>query len=88
MRTNNVPSMVMLSAGVVYCVFATQKQLEAMAFIKQLLIVLIIFFFIGVILRVILDKAMAAFADKQPETKKEDQDSNSTQDESKVEEKK
>ena len=89
MRTNNVPSLVMLSAGLVDCIIGVKNQMDAIAFVKQLAIVLLVFYVIGSVLKLILDKAMKAFADPPEEKeKKKDQSTDEAEDASKVEEKK
>ena len=92
MRTNYIPAGIMLLAGLVDCVIAFGKHMETGAFIKELLIVLIIFFFIGLLIRSILEKALKAFADKtEPEEegkKKGDKDTQSAKDSTQNKEKK
>ena len=57
MKTNNVPALVMLSAGLVDCVIAIKKGQPLWPFTRQLLLVLIIFYILGSIIRVILDRS-------------------------------
>ncbi len=67
MKTNNVPALIMLSAGALYCLIGIRNGIELTQFMTQLLIVLIIFFIIGSILRAVLDKAMDVMATKKVE---------------------
>lgn len=57
MKTNNVPALVMLSAGLVDCVIAIKMRQPLWPFTRQLLLVLIIFYILGSIIRVILDRS-------------------------------
>lgn len=57
MKTNNVPALVMLSAGLVDCVIAIKMGQPLWSFTRQLLLVLIIFYILGSIIRVILDRS-------------------------------
>ena len=56
MKTNNVPALVMLTAGFVDCVMAIRTGQELGPFVKQLLIILLIFYALGSIVKVILDR--------------------------------
>ena len=58
MKTDNVPALVMLSAGALYCLIGIRNGIEFTQFMTQLLMVLIIFLIIGSILRAVLDKSM------------------------------
>lgn len=67
MKTKDVPAVVMLLAGGVYCVMGISHQTPLWEFTLYLLPVLIIFWMIGGILRMILDKYMVEMADKPEE---------------------
>jgi hypothetical protein len=67
MKTNYVPAYVMLTAGVIDSIFALLHHMELLAYLKQLLLVLVIFLFIGNILKLILDIGMKQMADKDEE---------------------
>lgn len=87
MRTNGVPSLVMLSAGFVDCIIGVSRHMDVVAFMRQLAFVLLIFYIIGVIVKLILDKSMKAFADPPQEEKKNDS-ATVSEESAKVEEKK
>lgn len=65
MKTDNVPALVMLIAGVVYCLIGICCGIELTCFLSQLLIVLIVFLIIGNILKAVFDKTMSI---EEPET--------------------
>ena len=56
MKTNNVPALVMLTAGFIDCVIAIRTGQSLLPFTRQLLIVLLIFYILGSIIKVILDR--------------------------------
>lgn len=56
MKTNNVPALVMLSAGFIDCVIAIRTGQSLWSFTKQLLLVLILFYILGSIIKVVLDR--------------------------------
>ena len=72
MKTKDVPAIVMLLAGGVYCVIGIRYQIPLMQFTLQLLIVLIIFWILGGIVRMVLDKYMVEMADKTEENEDEE----------------
>ena len=56
MKTNGIPAIVMLSAGFVDCVLAIYTHMSLWNFTRQLLFVLILFYIIGCVVKVILDR--------------------------------
>lgn len=56
MKTNGVPAIVMLSAGFLDCILAIYTHMSLWNFTKQLLAVLILFYIIGCVVKVILDR--------------------------------
>lgn len=70
MKTNYVPAMVMLTAGFIDCVFGIVYHQEFKSFAIQLLIVLVIFYMIGVGVKIILDRNFNEM--KDPEKIEED----------------
>lgn len=68
----------MLLAGAVTCVIGIAQHMETLAFMKTLLAVLIIFYVIGCIAQMILDKNFKAMDDK---TAAEDADADGQKDE-------
>lgn len=67
MKTNNIPALVTLSAGAVYCIIGLTSQIDSFTFCRELLIVLIVFFVIGSVLKIILDKNFGDFGDSKEE---------------------
>lgn len=56
MKTNYIPAIVTLSAGFVDCLVALYNHLNFKTFVWQLLLVLLLFFVIGCIIQMIMDK--------------------------------
>ena len=92
MKTNYVPAVVMLLAGAVYCLFGLMSGIPLFEFTVQLLIVLLVFYVLGGIIRMVLDKFMGEIGTKaieQPveeetleeETKKQDESENKSEEE-------
>lgn len=71
MKTKDIPAIVMLLAGGVYCLLGILYQIPLMDFLVQLLIVLLLFWIIGGIIRMILDKFMGEIEDKAKEDEEE-----------------
>lgn len=69
MKTNGIPAIVMLSAGFVDCVLAIYTHMSLWNFTRQLLFVLILFYIIGCVVKVILDRN---FKDMEQEETTED----------------
>lgn len=64
MKTKEIPAIVMLLAGGVYCLIGIRYQIPLMDFTVQLLVVLLIFWIIGGIVRIVLDRFMGEIGDK------------------------
>ena len=67
MRTNYVPAIVMLLAGAVYCLIGLSSGTPLLDFTVQLLIVLLVFYVLGGIIRMVLDRFMGEVGAKEEE---------------------
>ena len=90
MKTKDLPAIVMLLAGGVYCLIGIRYQIPLMDFLIQLLIVLLIFWIFGGIVRMALDKFMGEIEDKSKseedeETDEEDAEGEKTESEEETE---
>lgn len=56
MKTKSIPAIVMLAAGFVTCVAGILTHMESIRFFKVLIAVLIIFYIIGCVAKVIIDR--------------------------------
>ena len=77
MNTKDVPAIVMLLAGGVYCLFGILYQIPLMEFLVHLLIILLIFWIFGGIVKMVLDRFMGEI-----EVKKEEEESENSEDDS------
>lgn len=65
MKTKPIPAIVMLVAGLVVCIAGMVGHMETGRFVKMLLVVLIVFYIIGGIVKLLIDKN---FKDMEEET--------------------
>lgn len=78
--------MVMLAAGGVYCLLGILYQIPLMDFMVQLLIVLLAFWILGGIVRLLLDKFMGEIDNKAKEEEAEEKDADGESEESEASE--
>ena len=65
MKVKCVPAIVTLSAGLVNCIVSIHYHLDTYTYLKQLLFVLILFYFVRCILQCILDFGINKMEDKK-----------------------
>lgn len=56
MKTKSIPAIIMLTAGCIACIVGITGYMETGRFMKMLFVVLIVFYFFGCIVKMILDK--------------------------------
>ena len=78
MKTKGIPAVVMLLAGFVTCIIV--QHMETDVFIKTLLAVLIIFYLLGCIVKLVLDKNFKEM--DEPEENQEESGEEQTQEQS------
>ncbi len=79
MKTNALPAVIMLTAGLIDCICSILCHMPTDRFIRQLLLVLIIFYVIGCVVKIILD---SNFKDMETEeAEKQETKENETQEE-------
>ena len=71
MKTNSVPAVIMLTAGLIDCIVSIYQRLSLFDFTKQLLIVLVIFYLLGCVVNLIRDITFPQM-DDEPEIEEED----------------
>lgn len=78
MKTNGVPAIIMLAAGFIDCVIAILTHMSLWNFTRQLLLVLVLFYVIGCMVKMIIDRNFKDMEDdqngKETEEPKEDQE--------------
>ena len=65
MKTRDVPAIIMLLAGGLYCLFALRYKIPVMEFLLHLLIILLIFWIFGGIIKMVLDRFMGVLGIKK-----------------------
>lgn len=65
MRTYYIPALIMLSAGTVDCLLAIRNHLSLKEMLIELLIVLIVFYVIGTLIRIIFDRNFPIMTDSE-----------------------
>lgn len=62
-----IPAVITLAAGLIDCLMCIGKGMTNMEYVRQLLIVLVVFFIFGMFVRFLVDKGLGALADKEKE---------------------
>lgn len=94
MKTKSVPAIIMLTAGFIACIAGMYAHMEVAGFMKMLLIVLIVFYILGCLVKMVLDKNFAEVPEEETtdgeevqsdeeasESETEDEEQTSTEDE-------
>lgn len=68
MKTNGVPAVIMLTAGLVDCILSIYCRLSLWRFTWQLLLVLVIFYVLGCIVKIIIDCNFKEMSEDSTET--------------------
>ena len=76
MKTKAIPAVVMMIAGFVTCVLSFIQRVPTGDFLKDLLIVLILFYILGIIIKSILDFVFNRESNKPDTLLDENQDDN------------
>lgn len=82
MKTKDIPAIVMLLAGGVYCLLGILCQIPLMEFSVQLLLVLLLFWMMGGIVRMVLDKFVGEIEDEAKDEEAEEKDAEGESDDS------
>ena len=69
MKTNGVPAIIMLAAGFIDCVIAILTHMSLWNFTRQLLLVLVLFYVIGCVVKMIIDRNFKDMEDDHPPIK-------------------
>lgn len=72
MRTNYVPAIIMLLAGLIDSVISIYYKLDLLTYTKRLLLVLVIFYILGIVVKIVLDKYLVLMDDSQTEQTSEE----------------
>lgn len=72
MKTKAVPAIIMLTAGLIDCILSIYCHLSLWRFTWQLLVVLVIFYLLGCVVSLILDKNFAEMEEGNEEASTDD----------------
>ena len=86
MKTNSVPAIIMLVAGLIDSILSIYYRLPFLRFMEQLLIVLIIFYVIGIIVKIVLDRNFKDMDDEEKNEEDEPEDAAQTEQDAEGEE--
>ena len=75
MRTKSIPSIVMLMAGLVTCIYGIVDHTEIIGFLRTLLIVMIVFYILGSVVKVIIDHNFKKMDEKSGDAEDDNVDS-------------
>lgn len=78
MKTKTIPAIIMLLAGFIACLAGIKIHMEVADFMKMLLGVLVIFYILGCIVKMIIDKNFAEMSEEETtdgETSEEEEES-------------
>ncbi len=67
MKTKPIPAIIMLIAGFVTCIMSIYNHLDLGTFTKTLLLVLIIFYLFGIVIKIVLDKNFPVMSEEESE---------------------
>lgn len=79
MKTKQIPIMITLAAGLLTCILGFVMQMETNQFVKTLVIVLISFYILGCIAKLVLDKSFKEETEEATEEAVEDADTEETE---------
>ena len=65
MKTKQIPAIVMLIVGLVTCVYSIIQKATLAEFVEAMWVVLILFYILGFVAKIILDKSFAAKEEKE-----------------------
>lgn len=73
MKTKPIPAIVMLIAGFVTCIISIYTHMELKVFTKTLLTVLIVFYILGTVIKIVLDRNFKEMKEENVEEEAEEE---------------
>lgn len=80
MKTKSIPAIIMLTAGCIACIVGITGYMETEQFMKMLFVVLIVFYFLGCIVKIILDKNFQEMKEETTEGKESTEEGSTEED--------
>lgn len=65
MKKRFIPALITLTAGLIDCLLTVGRGMTNVEFVRQLLIVLVIFFILGLLVRFLVEKGLQLLEDKE-----------------------
>ena len=65
MKKRFIPAIITLTAGLIDCLLTVGRGMTNVEFVRQLLIVLVIFFILGLLVRFLVEKGLQLLEDKE-----------------------
>ena len=65
MKKSFIPAIITLTAGLIDCLLTVGRGMTNVEFVRQLLIVLVIFFILGLLVRFLVEKGLQLLEDKE-----------------------
>ena len=65
MKKRFIPAIITLTAGLIDCLLTVGRGMTNVEFVRQLLIVLVIFFILGLLVRFLVEKGLQVLEDKE-----------------------
>lgn len=65
MKKRFIPAFITLTAGLIDCLLTVGRGMTNVEFVRQLLIVLVIFFILGLLVRFLVEKGLQLLEDKE-----------------------
>ncbi len=74
MKTRFIPALIMLLAGAIDCIISIYNNYTIDKFLIQLFVVLVIFFFIGCVVKIVLESSFKVMEEENPEESDKEND--------------
>lgn len=81
MKTKSIPAIIMLGAGFIACIAGMNAHMEVAEFLKMLFIVLVVFYVLGCIVKLIVDKNFMEMKEETTDGEETEAESDSKTDE-------
>lgn len=86
MGKKNIPIIIMLLAGLVNCLLCMGRHMSNLEFVTRLLIVFVVFFLFGLLIRFLANKGIELLGDKNMEEENQQEEETSVEETQEIEE--
>lgn len=74
MKTKQIPVLITLIAGLITCIVSFLYQINTVSFVKALFLVVIVFFVLGSVVKIVLDKNFPLEENEEQEIQEKEQE--------------